>query len=117
MAPQRPLEETDRCIPFAAFAMVDLFEKIRSRELSSLITPVCVLILAAFFVHLPLASEQRLAMAWYNLANKYRELERYDEAVAAYQNSIGDNPRAISTYNNLAVTYERAGRSDEAIAV
>ena len=54
-------------------------------------------------------------MAWYNLGNKYLELARWDDAIASYEKSIAIRPRFISSRNNLALAYERAGRRDDAI--
>jgi tetratricopeptide (TPR) repeat protein len=54
-------------------------------------------------------------MAWYNLGNKYRELERWDEAIEAYRRSLALVPGAVSTHNNLALAYELGGRREEAI--
>ena len=76
---------------------------------------VIALAALALFVHLPLANENRMHMAWYNLGNKYRELERWDEAVEAYRTSLESNEGAISTHNNMAVALERGGRIEEAI--
>ena len=103
-------------IPFAGFAVVRLGEVLRTRDLRGLALAAAALALLAFVVHLPLeSSEGRMHMAWYNLANKYRELERWDEAIAAYQKSLAEVPGAISTHNNLALAYELGGRRDEAI--
>jgi tetratricopeptide (TPR) repeat protein len=55
-------------------------------------------------------------MAYYNLGNKYLELARWDDAIASFQKSIAIRPRFISSQNNLAIAYERAGRGPEAIA-
>ena len=61
------------------------------------------------------SSDDRMHMAYYNLGNKYRELERWDEAIAAYTQSLRLVPGAVSTRNNLAVAYELGGRQDDAI--
>jgi 4-amino-4-deoxy-L-arabinose transferase-like glycosyltransferase len=109
------LPATVLLIPFAAFATVDLIDRLRRREFRVASAEVAILVSLAFLVHLPLANENRMHMAYYNLANKYRELERWDEAIDAYRDSLAENPRAISTHNNLAVTFEHAGRREEAI--
>ncbi len=103
-------------VPLAAFALVRLFDAARSRDGRWLALAGGGLALFAAFVHLPLESSQgRMHMAWYNLANKYRELERWDEAIAAYHRSLELVPGAVSTHNNLALAYELGGRRDEAI--
>ncbi|HIE61178.1 MAG TPA: hypothetical protein EYQ02_05830 [Microbacterium sp.] len=109
------LPATVLLIPFAAFAVVELIGRLRLRELRMNASVITLLLAATLFVHLPLANENRMHMAYYNLGNKYRELERWDEAVAAYRDSLAEIPGAISTQNNLALTLELAGRRDEAI--
>ena len=101
--------------PPAAFAAVELFDALRRRDLRLLGSCAGALVLLGLLVHLPLTSENRMHMAWYNLGNKYKELERWDEAIEAYRTSLAENPRAISTHNNLAMTFEQAGRREEAI--
>ena len=102
-------------IPFAAFATFDLIDRWRDRDTKRALLRVATLAALTVLVHFPFANENRMHMAYYNLGNKYRELERWDEAVAAYQDSLAENPRAMSTHNNLALTYELAGRKAEAI--
>ncbi len=101
--------------PFAAYAVVDLIDHVRCRNGRALSIRLVVILLLAGLVRLPLANENRMHMAYYNLGNKYRELERFDEAIDAYHVSLEWNPKAISTHNNLAVAYELAGRKQEAI--
>lgn len=104
-------------IPFAAAALVSLGESVQRREWRALGFALGLLATFAALVHLPLESSQgRMHMAYYNLANKYRELERWDEAIDAYQKSLRELPGAISTLNNLALAYELGGRREEAIA-
>lgn len=104
-------------IPFAGEAVVRVADAIRARARARLAGAAIALALFAGFVHLPLeSSEGRMHMAYYNLGNKFRELERWDEAIAAYRESLRLVPGAVSTHNNLAVAYELAGRRDEAIA-
>ena len=112
-------------MPFAAFAAIDLGESLarvagaatsaRAGEARSLALRVGGLLMLAWVVHLPLDGGGRMQMAYYNLGNKFRELERWDEAVEAYRDSLAENPHAISTHNNLALTFELAGRRGEAI--
>lgn len=102
-------------IPFGSFAAVDFCERISRREWGAGAIRMVSIALLAGLVQLPLANERRMYMAYYNLGNKYRELERWDEAVDAYHASLAENPGAISTHNNLALAYELGGRREEAI--
>ena len=103
-------------VPFAGFALVRGFDALRAREARWLAGAGAALALFAALVHLPLESSAgRMHMAWYNLGNKYRELERWDEAVDAYRRSLALVPGAVSTHNNLALAYELGGRREEAI--
>ena len=102
-------------LPFAAFGGFELVRLLRERAWAPLAIRALALVLLATLVHLPLVNENRMHMAWYNLGNKYRELERWDEAVSAYRASLEENPRSISTYNNLALAFELGGRRQEAI--
>lgn len=103
-------------MPFAGFALVRIGELARDRALPKLAAAGVALALFAAFVHLPLESSAgRMHMAWYNLGNKYRELERWDEAIAAYHAALREQPNALSTLNNLALAYELGGRREEAI--
>jgi len=102
-------------IPFSAFAVIDLIDHVTRRETRSVGLRVVAVLILGLFVQLPLASENRMHMAYYNLGNKYRILERWDEAIDAYHTSLEENPRALSTQNNLALTFELAGRNEEAI--
>jgi 4-amino-4-deoxy-L-arabinose transferase-like glycosyltransferase len=102
-------------LPFAAFAAFELAGLLRTRAWAPFAIRAVAIILLGLFVHLPLVNEDRMHMAWYNLGNKYRELERWDEAINAYQTSLEENPQSISTHNNIAIAFELGGRSEEAI--
>jgi tetratricopeptide (TPR) repeat protein len=103
-------------VPFAAFALVRGFDAVRAKEGRWLVGACAALAVLVALVHLPLeSSEGRMHMAWYNLGNKYRELERWDEAIEAYRRSLALVPGAVSTHNNLALAYELGGRREEAI--
>jgi tetratricopeptide (TPR) repeat protein len=103
-------------IPFAAQAALDLVARFRAAAWRALALRLLALLTLALLVHLPLVEDNRMHMAWYNLGNKYRTLERWDEAISAYQRSLEAYPRAISTHNNLALSYESAGHREEAIS-
>jgi tetratricopeptide (TPR) repeat protein len=102
---------------FAAQTVVRVIEAVRARQIRVLAGVLAGLVAASLVVHLDRGSED-LYMAYYNLGNKYKSLERWDEAIGAFQRSLELNPRFISTYNNLALAYEGTGSNDaEAIAL
>jgi 4-amino-4-deoxy-L-arabinose transferase-like glycosyltransferase len=107
------------CVPilmvFAGHALVWLWDAARARRVRALAAAVIVWAGLIGLTHLPTGSDS-LHMAWYNLGNKYLELERWDDAIASFEKSIAIRPGFVSSHNNLAIAYERAGRRDEAIA-
>jgi tetratricopeptide (TPR) repeat protein len=100
---------------FAAYAAVWIFDALRARAWRRAALAGVAVLAFAGVVHLPLG-EDSLHMAWFNLGNKYLELERWDDAVASFEKSLAIRPGFIGSYNNLAVAYEGAGRRDEAVA-
>ena len=106
------------CVPllfvFAGYALVWLWDAARARRVRALALAGIACLGLTAFAHLP-TGEDSLHMAWYNLGNKYLELARWDDAIASYEKSIAIRPRFISSRNNLALAYERAGRHDDAI--
>ncbi|HKA13480.1 MAG TPA: glycosyltransferase family 39 protein [Myxococcota bacterium] len=106
------------CVPvliaFAGFAVVWLWDAARARRWRALALAGTALGALIALADLP-TGEDSLHMAWYNLGNKYLELARWQDAIASYEKSIAIRPRFISSRNNLALAYERAGRRDDAI--
>jgi len=50
------------------------------------------------------------------LGSCYRNVGRYEEAITAYKKALQKNPDDIFTHLNLAVTYVKLGREEEAQA-
>ena len=99
---------------FAAFTAVWLFDAARARAWRRLAGSLAALIVLAGVVHLPLG-EGSLHMAHFNLGNKYMALSRWDEAIASFGRAIAIRPSFLSSYNNLALTFEGARRREDAI--
>jgi tetratricopeptide (TPR) repeat protein len=99
---------------FAAYAVTTLVRCARERRYQTLGLAAGWLVVLAVIVHHDMG-EENLYMAYFNLGNKYRELERYEEAIAAYERSLAIDPNYIGSHNNLALAYEGAGRNEEAI--
>jgi tetratricopeptide (TPR) repeat protein len=98
---------------FASFAVTEIGKRIRERRSSSVAIAAGWLIVLSIFVHRDMGSEN-LYMAYFNLGNKYRTLERYEEAIDAYGASL-EISDFIATHQNLALAYEGAGRTEDAI--
>ncbi len=104
-------------ILFAAHALVWMVDKLKKKEVkpffaAALFTACCA---AAVFYALPGTDKTPQFIDYYNVGNKYAAKGRVDEAVEAYTTSIKMNPNYISSYNNLAGLYEKAGLPDEAL--
>jgi len=100
---------------FAAAALRWLWLALRARRLRAAGLALLGLAAASALVHLPIVRED-LSMAYYNLGNRYKDLQRWDLAIEQYAQSLRRNSRYISAWNNLALVYERSGsHASEAI--
>ena len=52
-------------------------------------------------------------MAHFNLGNAYKERGQFEPAIEEYFASLETAPAYISTWNNLALVYERSGAERE----
>jgi 4-amino-4-deoxy-L-arabinose transferase-like glycosyltransferase len=100
---------------FAAAGAAAAWGALRRRRARELAAVALALALVALVVHRPMQREN-LGVAYYNLANRYRERGEYDRAIEAYLRALRGAPGYLSAYNNLARSYEDAGRRDEAVA-
>lgn len=103
---------------FAAYAVVWILERVRDRKPAALALAAAGIALAVVATQPDLVDETGdRFIAHYNLGNKYRQLERPEEAIAEYERSIALNPDYISSQHNLALVAERTpGRRERAIA-
>ncbi len=102
-------------IVFAAAAVFELLERARAGRRRALALAGVALAALAVVVHLPLRQVD-LSTSYYNLGNRYRQLQRWDLAIASYERAIDENPGYLSAYNNLAGVHERRG-GDRAAAI
>ena len=97
---------------FAAFALVKAFDAARRQRWRQLGSLLAIAAVAAVVVNAP-ATREGLSVAYYNLGNRYKTLERWELAIDAYGKSISRNPGYLSAHNNLALVYERTGEHRE----
>ena len=100
---------------FAAAGVAAAWQALRGRRAREIASVAVALAALALAVNWPIAREN-LGIAWYNLANRYRDRGEYDRAIEAYQRALRGVPGYLSAYNNLARSFEDAGRRDEAVA-
>jgi tetratricopeptide (TPR) repeat protein len=100
---------------FAGAAVSSLFEFARARDARRLAVGAALVAAAAFAVNWREPGEN-LSMAHYNLGNAYKEQQNWQPALEQYQAAIAQDPAYLSSWNNLALVYERSG-ADRALAV
>jgi 4-amino-4-deoxy-L-arabinose transferase-like glycosyltransferase len=93
---------------FGAAGLVQLLDAVHVRRWKRVGLAAVLLVVFSFAVHRPILRED-LSVAYYNLGNRYRDLERWDQAIDAYRESLRRNVGYISAHNNLAIAYERSG--------
>jgi 4-amino-4-deoxy-L-arabinose transferase-like glycosyltransferase len=103
-------------IVFAAFGVWHCLDAARTRRFRELAVALATVALFGVAAHVNLVTP-KLAVAHYNLGNKYRTLEKWDLAIEQYRTALELDPGYIPTYNNLALVYEETGEHRrEAIA-
>lgn len=100
---------------FAATTVVSVWDFALARDARRLALAVALVAVAAFAVHWRVPGED-LSMAHFNLGNAYKELGRFEPAVDEYTAALALDPSYLSTWNNLALVYERNGADREQIA-
>jgi tetratricopeptide (TPR) repeat protein len=103
-------------ILLAGRGLVFLFDAARARDVRTLAASLLAIAIAAVSVHWPIVPD-RLSGAYYNLGNRYKALGEWDRAIASYRQSLIQNRRSFSTWNNLALALEAAGRDAAAIEI
>lgn len=97
---------------FAGVTPVALIDAARARRTRLVAAGAAALALAAFAVNFRVPAED-LAMAHFNLGNAYKERGQWERAVDEYFASLETSRAYISTWNNLALVYERIGAERE----
>jgi 4-amino-4-deoxy-L-arabinose transferase-like glycosyltransferase len=99
---------------FAAAGAAAAVQALRRKRARELVVGALALAGLAAAVNWPIAREN-LGVAWYNVANRYRERGEYERAIEGYLRALRGVPGYLSAYNNLARTFEEAGRRDDAV--
>ncbi|HXZ85737.1 MAG TPA: glycosyltransferase family 39 protein [Myxococcota bacterium] len=97
---------------FGGVTPIALFDALRERRARLAAAAGAALAAAAFAVNFRVPAED-LSMAHFNLGNVYKERGQWDAAVEEYFASLETAPAYISTWNNLALVYERSGAAPE----
>jgi tetratricopeptide (TPR) repeat protein len=66
------------------------------------------------FINIQGVSKEPQFIDYYNMANKYLNKGRFEEAIDAYQQSIEIRRDYLSSHNNLANAYQRSGQIEKA---
>jgi tetratricopeptide (TPR) repeat protein len=98
-------------IMFAAAACVWLYDAARTRR-AALGVGLAGLAMAALACNLNLRSED-LSVAYYNLGNRYKSMDRHEDAIGQYRESLRINGQYISARNNFAISLESSGAHRE----
>jgi len=99
---------------FAAAGLVECFDALRARRLRRIAIAVSLTAVFALGVHCPWRfAREDLSMAYYNLGNRYRDLEQWERAIGSYLESLRRRPSYLSAQNNLAIAYESTGQHDD----
>jgi tetratricopeptide (TPR) repeat protein len=97
---------------FAGAGLVLPFDLARARRWPRLALGGAALLAGALAVNLNVPAED-LSMAHFNLGTTYEARGQLDLAAKEYLASLETAPRYISTWNNLALVYERSGAERE----
>jgi 4-amino-4-deoxy-L-arabinose transferase-like glycosyltransferase len=98
---------------FAAAGIAYAISLARARRPRALAVAAAAIAAAMLAVQAPIARES-LGVAYYNLANRFRDQGQLESAVNAYLESLRRAPGYLSSYNNLAIVYEQLGWREDA---
>lgn len=95
-------------VVFASYGMVWIVDEARERRVLSLALAAAILAIGVAVTQIDLVNETGDEfIVHYNLANKFRQMDRIDASIEEYEKSIELNPRYISSHHNLALTLEQ----------
>ena len=97
---------------FAGVTPIALFDAVRGRQARLAASGAAVLAAAALAVNLGVPAED-LTMAHFNLGSVYDQRGQWQPAIDEYLASLEAAPAYLSTWNNLALVYEKSGAERE----
>jgi len=103
-------------IIFAGFALVTMWDRLRTRAYLYLILPVSVLIMTFWFSNSNFynLSSYNFAQSYFGLGNIYLKQNRLENAIAYYDSALTFNPNLPRVHLNLGIIRLRQGKLDSA---
>jgi 4-amino-4-deoxy-L-arabinose transferase-like glycosyltransferase len=96
---------------FACAGVAEAGQRLRRGAPRAVALAAVVAVLAGIWTHREVARDD-LSIAYYNLANRWRELREWPRAIESYRRVIEARPGYVSAHNNLALVYEATGEHD-----
>lgn len=103
-------------LPLSAFTVKILWEYLQQRKTKKLFGILLMLVVLGFVAYYPL-KKPRFDSAHFQLANGYRQLGKYTEAVNEYKKALALAPTNPAIRLNLGLTFYQIGRYEEAARV
>jgi 4-amino-4-deoxy-L-arabinose transferase-like glycosyltransferase len=96
---------------FASAGVAEGLARLRGGAPRAVALAVVAALLAGVWTHREVARDD-LSIAYYNLANRWRELREWPRAIESYRRVIEARPTYVPAHNNLALVYEATGEHD-----
>jgi tetratricopeptide (TPR) repeat protein len=103
-------------IIFAGFALVVIWDRLRTKAYQHLILPVSILIFAFWFCNSNFynLSSRNFAQSYFSLGNIYLKQNQPENATAYYDSALAFNPNLPRAHLNLGIVQLRQGNLDSA---
>ena len=99
---------------YAAYALLSLWEAVRSRNRSALLWLLVPLVLCAAVAY-PRWTQSKFDVAWARMGSAWLAAEEPAEAAEAYRKALEVNPRLLHACIGLGQAQEKGGRDGEAL--
>jgi tetratricopeptide (TPR) repeat protein len=102
---------------FSAAGVTTALDFVRRSSRLMIFGTSITLLLIAVFANWPLLNRAKMGAVTFNeLGNTLRRLERFEEAIAQYQQAVRIEPDFVAAYSNCGNALRDAGRPEEAVA-